>query len=261
MDTLEWTVMQILECHYEDIHGNVKVLNTRRPIVLRKDKTKYIDLLVSYKNETIILELNQNFQGNYTRNLMYAFTQVLNNYGRDDLTYYQKITRVVLVNLNWHKEKQDKERVGKEIIELPYPNSSVDGYILKIINVNLDYYDRICYDNDTKRDKLYKLLTVKEKEELKELTKNEKMLLNYNKKLINLSNNDSYREKVMDERIERNLAYQEAFFEGIEKKQQETILKMYSKKYKLEDISEIVGLKLEEVSAIINSNKENNQSL
>ena len=74
-----------------NIHRKVKILNTRRPRVLKKDKTKYVDLVVNYKNETIILELNQNFQGNYTRNLMYAFTQVLNNYGKDDLTYYQKI--------------------------------------------------------------------------------------------------------------------------------------------------------------------------
>ena len=39
-------------------------------------------------------------------------------------------------------------------------------YLVKIININLDYYDKICYDDVDECDKFYKLLTVKSKEEM-----------------------------------------------------------------------------------------------
>lgn len=123
--------------------------------------------------------------------------------------------------------------------------------------MNLDYYERICCDNDTKRDRLYKLLTVKEKSILQELTKNEKMLLNYNKRLIQLSNNNSYWERIMDERIERNLAYQEAYFAGKFEALDEMVLKMHDEKISLEIISKCTSLTIQEIKNIINSNKEN----
>lgn len=41
------------------------------------------------------------------------------------------------------------------------------------------------------------------------------MLKNYSKKLINLSSDKDYKDRVMDKRIEENLAKHEAYFEGV----------------------------------------------
>lgn len=57
--------------------------------------------------------------------------------------------------------------------------------------INLDYYDELRYDKLEKIDKLYKLLTVSDKEEL-ECFKDIKELNSYSKKIENLSNSDSY---------------------------------------------------------------------
>lgn len=46
MDTLEWLVMQVLECKYEDIHGKVKVKNIRLTRTNKKERSKYVDLIV-----------------------------------------------------------------------------------------------------------------------------------------------------------------------------------------------------------------------
>ena len=37
-------------------------------------KNKYLDLIVEYNNKKIILELNNNFCGVYTRNIIYVGT-------------------------------------------------------------------------------------------------------------------------------------------------------------------------------------------
>ena len=108
MDTIEWLVMQLLECSYEDIHGKVSVGNIRLTRTFKKEKTKYLDLIVLYKNEKIIIELNNNFDGIYTRNILYAANVLINNYKiRDDKNldddYYKKVVRILLVNLNWYR--------------------------------------------------------------------------------------------------------------------------------------------------------------
>ena len=168
INTIEWVVMQILGCRHEDIKGRVRVGNVRLTNTNVKERSKYVDLIIEYQDERIIMELNNNFDGNYTRNLLYAFNTILNNYNLNDdylLNYrelYKKVIRVVLVNLNWFKKNVDIK--GKEIVSLKYPDYEMDGNILEIINVNLDYYEGECYNKDNEKDKLWKLLTVKSEE-------------------------------------------------------------------------------------------------
>ena len=114
MDTIEWTVMQILECSYEDIHGKVKVCNTKLERQNIKEKRKYVDLLVFYKGEYILIELNNNFNGYYLRNLLYAFNIVLGHIKTSDnyLDYRGLEPTIILVNLNWyHKNLQNKANI------------------------------------------------------------------------------------------------------------------------------------------------------
>ena len=146
MDTIEWIVMNLLDCKYEDIHGNVIVKNIRLTRVSQNERDKYVDLIVNYKNEKIILELNNNFNGIYVRNFLFGVNQLMNNYKLGSGNYYRDITRVMVVNLNWYPGKIGENIIGKKIYEIPYSDIESDGYLLKIVNVNLDYYSKRCYD-------------------------------------------------------------------------------------------------------------------
>ena len=276
MPFLEWVAMQILECNYSDIHGNVELLNIRLPRVHEKERTKYVDLRIKYKEETILIELNNNFKRNYTRNFLYAISTILNNYSKEQGDYYQEITKVVLVNLNWFF-KPDLTIPGKEIQEIPYPSYDTKGYILKIVNINLDYYANLEYNKFNQEDKLYKLLTIKDEKELENFTEEEKLLNTYTKKLIDLSKNDSYREVIMDSVIEENAIKQELFLfgkhegkeegiiegkkegiiegkaEGKHEEKEKIVLNMYKENISLELISKCTGLSINEVKKIIES--------
>ena len=271
MNALEWAVMQILGCSYDDIHGRVTVGNIRLTRTSKKDKNKYLDLIVEYKNEKIIIELNNNFSGFYTRNILYAANVLMNNYqikGKKNINndYYQEIVRVLLVNLNWYKSKKNSDKVpGKRIYEIPHSDFEEKGYILKIINVNLDYFDNLCYDEISEGDKLYKLLTVKSKDELDMLTKSEKMLEHYSNKLIDLSSNKEYTEGIMDEIIEENVAKQTAYLvgkdegieQGIEQNKREMVVNLFKNNVPIDVISESSGLTIDEVKEIIDKSNEN----
>lgn len=216
ISTLEWAASQILECEPSELKGKVSVKNVRLTRTNPKERSKYVDLIVEYKNEKIILELNNNYSGIYTRNLFYAFNVLSNYYNTNNYSYYNKdsVFKVILVNLNWYKFKNNNIK-AKEIETLKYPNPNIGDYILKIMNINLDYYDDLVYDKLEKFDKLYKLLTVSDKEEL-ECFKDIKELNSYSKKIENLSNSDSYMEAIMSEEMEKNLANEEAYYTGLQ---------------------------------------------
>ena len=214
ISTLEWAASQILECEPSELKGHVSVKNVRLTRTNPKERNKYVDLIIEYKNEKIILELNNNYSGIYTRNLFYSFNVLSNYYCTNNYSYYNKdsMFKVILVNLNWYKTKSD-DVPAKEIETIKCPNTNIKDYMLKIMHINLDYYDDLRYDKLEKFDKLYKLLTVNDKEEL-ECFKDIKELNSYSKKIENLSNSDSYMEEIMSEEMEKNLANEEAYYTG-----------------------------------------------
>ena len=85
---------------------------------------------------------------------------------------------------------------------------------MKIININLDYYAKLGYDNLENYDNLYKLLTVNTEDELKKFSKYDELNF-YSKKIHNLSKNDEYKEKIMSEEMEENVIAHETYLGGL----------------------------------------------
>ena len=225
MSLLEWTASQILECDVSKVKGKVRVINIRLPRTNEKERSKYVDLVVEYENQKIIIELNNNYDGFYLRNVLYALNGLSNYYNIDNATYYElaseNIYKTILVNLNWYRNKGISEKVpSKKVIFYEYPLDDVYkerykmDYLMKIININLDYYAKLGYDNLENYDNLYKLLTVNTEDELKNFSKYDELNF-YSKKIHNLSKNDEYKEKIMSEEIEENVRAHEKYLGGL----------------------------------------------
>ena len=225
MSLLEWTASQILECDVSKVKGKVRVINIRLPRTNEKERSKYVDLVVEYENQKIIIELNNNYDGFYLRNVLYALNGLSNYYNIDNATYYgfipENIYKTILVNLNWYRNKGISEKVpSKKVIFYEYPLDDVYkerykmDYLMKIININLDYYAKIGYDNLENYDNLYKLLTVNTEDELKKFSKYDELNF-YSKKIHNLSKSDEYKEKIMSEEIEENVRAHETYLGGL----------------------------------------------
>ena len=260
MDTIEWTVMQILNCNYEDIHGKVKVGNIRLTNLSKDDKQKYVDLVVYYKETITVIELNNNASTNYVRNVLYTLNAINNSFIEGE-EYTDKRVRGILVNLNWYKNKDNRESIkGKEEILYGYPiiNEENKDYLLKIININLDYFSKLLYNKTKKSDILWKLFTINKKSELEKIVFKEKLLSNYENKIKRLSQDKEYCKMVWDERIERNLKAQQEFYdgkkEGIIETQKEFVINFANNGVSHEIISKSTGLSIKEVEEIIKYN-------
>ena len=225
MSLLEWTASQILECDVSKVKGKVRVFNIRLPRTNKKERSKYVDLIVEYENQKIIIELNNNYEGFYLRNVLYALNGLSNYYNIGKANYYdftsENIYKTILVNLNWYKYESISKKVpSKKVIFYEYPLDDIYkerykmDYLMKIININLDYYAKLGYDNLENYDNLYKLLTITTEDELKKFSKYDELNF-YSKKIHNLSKNDEYKEKIMSEEIEENVRAHETYLGGL----------------------------------------------
>ena len=265
MDTIEWLVSKILDCSIKDIHGNVRVGNIRLTNKSRDDKQKFVDLVVYYKNMINVIELNNEFTGNYLRNTLYILNVINNSYieggrytERDQNGNELRKIRGILVNLNWPNNKKAKP---KEEYYYPYPivGEEKDDYLLKIVNINLDYYKKESYNGKCDKDVLYKLITRTSKKELKKIVDNEKELTNYYDKMDYLSHSKEYCHMVWDERIDENLKNQEVFYggfqEGIQEKQKEMVINMYKDNLPIEKIAAYASISDDNVRDIIKNSQ------
>ena len=265
MDTIEWLVMKILDCSYSDIHGKVKVGGSESPALAKNDKGKRLDLIVYYKDKIINIELNNNTGLEYVRNANYISNRVINSRLIGDT--YEESTQGILVNLNWFKYKTDADNIDLVTeMKWEYPSLSNDKpeYFIKFINVNLEAFKNICYNDIKEKDLVWKLFTINKKTDLNKLVDDETMLEDYRKKLERLSKDEEYCRMIWDERIEENLRKHEDFVNGkhegkiegkIENRNQ-MIMNMYHENVALEIIAKVSETSVEEVEKIINSNLE-----
>ena len=132
MKTIEWTVMMILNKSYEEIHGRVPVCDSRLTNMSKNDKQKFVDLAVELPDKKIIIELNNNFEGNFLRNTLYAMNVINNTYINDGGYYNEKI-QGILVNLNWPKRRRKANYSKKEIL-YSYPKFGEESDYLENVD-------------------------------------------------------------------------------------------------------------------------------
>ena len=287
MDIIEWIVMTIYDKTYDEVHGMCSMQNIRLTRTNPTDKNKYVDFLIKFKDNYLLLELNNHFSGSIVRNTVFGMAKIVAFYqtesGDDivldelnireitntdrDLSYYKKVIKLTVVNLNWYSKNIKLPYHKKKSHKLYAYDDEEKGIFFEVINIALDKYANLSYNKIKKCDIFYKLLTVDSVKKLRQIAKGEPLLKQYVNKLINLSNQEKYKEGIMDwsietdKKIERDVAYTEGYnggvlfgkAQGIEQNQRDIILNMFEKKYALSDISDILKLSIDKVQEIIDS--------
>ena len=261
---IEWIVMQILNLSYDKVHGNCKVLDSRITRVFKKDRIKYVDIIIKYLEYEIILELNRNFTGNIIRNIIYGMTRIVTFYQKYNNkeyknNYYKENKKIIIINLNWEREDIINKKLIEKIEELHGIIWNRKNSLFKVINIALDKYTNMPYNEVKKRERFYKLLTIYNEKELDKILEDEPLIEEYANKLKNLSKDEKYREGIMTEAMDRYFMEMEAYDageqSGIEKNQHNIVLSMYDEKFDLKLIAKITKLSIDKIKEIIKSQK------
>ena len=260
---------------YEELKGNVKVLNSEKRIKNKNSKRQSVDVLalVELVSGTTRVNIEVNLKEGTTlkRNFLYA-SGILSNqlHSKDD---YSKIEPVVQISFDNYEVNEKNDRIVKRCFLKDETNTVITD-ILEIDHINIvkckdAWYNKTIKNYDKKDRELIKLgalLTIKEESEFKacleELTMEKEIKEDIVDAVEEYSEDDEilsyyYDKEHNDEAIRRgdiSLAKQQGHMEGLEQGHQEKAFEiaknLLSMNMSIDDISIATGLPIEEIKNI-----------
>ena len=211
---LQEFLSRLLDKKIEIIH----FLKNEQPIVSVNDKTKSVDLLVKIDNEYTHLEVNTSSNLLIrTRNFNY-FTNIYSRKTTRGQIYDFK-TKFLHIDLNYNMPINSDFKYSYFIQTL-----NGDKYIdnFKIMVFNMDKYMKYWYTNDSENIDKYKHLIMLDLEEsdLKKLSIGDDFVKEFEDKITNLNNQETFQSFMSyedDQRLLNNTYKAMAYEEGMEK--------------------------------------------
>ena len=211
------------------------------------EKRKIIDLLVKSKEKYIHIELNQSHKDYlHVRNFCY-FTNLYSKHTRKGENY-NMVSEFIHIDFTYGK-KDEKEY--REYYVMDKDNSL---YIenMKIIEYNMDRITGYWYNGDRKKIEEYKYLMMLglDRKSLEEISKGDKYMEEYRKKVEEINDSDIYTPWITPEEDERMILNTErniGFNEGIEQGKLETAKRMLEEKLPIDTIIHITNLTKEQI--------------
>ena len=194
---------------------NIEINNIERNSGNINIKRKYLDALLTTNEGMIELEVNSCDKPYvHPRNMSY----ICDIYAHHTLVRkeYNEDTKIIQINLNYGIKDNKDIRVYKVMDE----DKKLYVKNFYIYDVNMEYYKKIWYDKNEKeiKENKYLIMMDLEKEELKEISKYDKVVYKYMEDLENLNKDIKFREYMtyeMDKEIIHNTEMKEARNDGI----------------------------------------------
>ena len=263
MPLVELIVAVVMDKSLKEVKGNVKHLSKELLKKKRKDMDNHVDVLLDYKEDKIIVEMNSK-KIMINRNYVYLFKVASGTLKVGDTTY-KNIRNSVLINFNKLNDPK------KNFIDIGYLKNQ-DGEImtktLKVININIAKAFDKSYtylnefeENIAKICRIFKATCSSDlKKEIESFMSKEEAK-NFINKAKELSSDDEmvymFDQENMQEMI-RNTELEEATESGIEKgilqgsqeKALEIAKNLLNAKMDLDSIAKMTGLSREEIEKL-----------
>ena len=209
-DILKALLESILKVEITDI----KINNIERNSENINIKRKYLDALLTTNEGMIELEVNACDKPYvHPRNMSY----ICDIYSHHTLVYkqYNEDTKIIQINFSYGIKDNKDIRVYRIMDE----DNKLYVSNFYIYDINMEYYKKIWYDKNIKEIEKNKYLIMMDlgKEELKEISKDDKVVYKYMEDLENLNNMPEFREYMtyeMDKEIIHNTEIHEATKKG-----------------------------------------------
>ena len=218
-------------------------------------KRKYLDALLYTDQGNIGIEVNaSNKEYVRPRNMAY----ICDMYASYTLVgeLYTEKTKIIQINFTYGLKDNEGIRIYK--IQDKDNKEFVNNFL--IYEINMDYYLNLWYNKNEQQVNIYKYLIMLNLEEndLKEISKKDKVVTKYMEELVKLNKNPEFREYMSKEEDERkiqnsllNESYNSGMINGIKEgeitKSKEIAKNMLSKNIDINAIIECTGLTKEEI--------------
>ena len=262
-DILKELLKSILKVEIKDIEVNSPEAKVRNVKVRRKN----FDCLLTTDKGKIEIELNAvNEDYVHPRNMAY----ICNVYATHTLVgeEYDEDTDIIQINLTYHLNKKGKyDNKNMRIYKMQDDEGIEFVKNLRVVEVNMDFYEKIWYSKNKKKIKENKYLVMlnRNKQELEEMIDDNIEVKKYMEELNKLNKNPKFIEYMSQEEDERKIynsrmkaAKNEGLSEGLkqgeDRKSIEIARNLLKKSMSTKEISEITGLSEKQVEELKNGN-------
>ena len=166
--------------------------NTEMPIEYVKEKRKILDLIVITDKGIINVEVNNDYKEDmYIRNFLY-FCKLLGSHLKKENKNYANVTTHIQLNLTWNLQKyfpninMEKRKKIEFCLTDPKSGEKVLEEMFKIVNINMDYYEKMCYSKNKEKPFL-KLLAAQSIKEMETIAKGDEIMSKLVKKVKDLN--------------------------------------------------------------------------
>ena len=224
-------------------------------------RRKYLDALFYTDQGKIGIEVNAENK-DYVKPRNMAF--ICDMYASHTLVgeTYTEDTKIIQINFSYGLNDKKDIRIYK--IQDKENKEFVKNFL--IYEINMEYYLKLWYNKNEQEVNKYKyfIMLNLEKEDLKQISKKDKVVTKYMEELVKLNSNPEFREYMSveeDERKKQNTLLQSSYNEGLEKGiEQEKIeiaKKLLIKGIDEKTISELTDLSIEKIIELTNMEQEN----
>ena len=230
----------------------VKFLRNELPVNNALEKGKTIDVLVKIDNEYIHIELNSQYKDYlHTRNFIYFSTVFIRKTKKGEK--YDTTSKYIHIDLTYGM-RFEKEDYNKYYIMANDGKKYIKN--MEIIEYNMDKIKEYWYTKEEEKIEKYKHLIMLDlnKEELKSISKGDKFMEEYERKINRLNEDETFQSamtKEEDQRLilntEKDISKKEGIEQGSNKTKQEVVLNMLKKNIDIETISDVTGLSYSDI--------------
>lgn len=222
-------------------------------------KRKTYDALVKTENKVIEIEVNANANEEYVnpRNMSY----ISDLYSHNTLKGEEYDDKTEIVQINFSYNLKDKEKIREYYVQDKSNKKYVENF--RIIEINMDYFVNLWYTNKEEEINKYKILIMLglEKEDLKKLSKEDKVVSKYMNELNKINEDPEFREYMTYEEDQRKIfnsrmsaatrkGLQKGIQKGITERNIEIAKKMLKENLSIEQISRITNLTENEIKKL-----------
>ena len=231
--------------------------NIELPVDNKKERRKYLDLIIDTDIGIINVELNHNFKNEIpNRNLLYFCKLISSSVKRTKS--YLNIKKHIQLNITWDLKKHfNYDITGRKFIKCyikdDETNNKIHNDIFEIVHINMDYFEDVWYHGDIEKENPFlMLLAAPSEDQMDKISKGDKIMEELSKKVKKLNQDPDILDVIIEneDEIINNTLYEKGISQGIEQKAEEIAKKMIEDNLDIDIISKYTNLSKEEIKSL-----------
>ena len=231
--------------------------NIELPVDNKKERRKYLDLIIDTDIGIINVELNHNFKNEIpNRNLLYFCKLISSSVKRTKS--YLNIKKHIQLNITWDLKKHfNYDITGRKFIKCyikdDETNNKINDDIFEIVHINMDYFEDVWYHGDIEKENPFlMLLAAPSEDQMDKISKGDKIMEELSKKVKKLNQDPDILDVIIEneDEIINNTLYEKGISQGIEQKAEEIAKKMIEDNLDIDIISKYTNLSKEEIKSL-----------